>query len=107
MTVFPDSTALSDDFRTALNQANSYLKSLAATSRPSPSTPAMVSSSSTSISPTNSELDKARIDIVNKLVNILQRNLRVRYELSMSELVQASVPFCLPSRRVNSRNVQA
>ncbi|KAG8214549.1 Rapamycin-insensitive companion of mTOR, N-term-domain-containing protein [Butyriboletus roseoflavus] len=81
-----------DDFRTALNQANSYLKALATTSRASPSTPAMVSSSSTSTVPTHSELDKARIDIANKLVILLQRNLRVRYELSMSELVQAVIP---------------
>lgn len=88
-----DSTTLSDDFRTALNQANSYLKSLITTSRPSSSTPTMASSSNTSTVPTNSELDKARIDIMNKLVNLLQRNLRVRYELSVSELVQASVPF--------------
>jgi rapamycin-insensitive companion of mTOR len=81
-----------DDFRTALNQANAYLKSLALTSRSSSSTPAAASSSSTSPSPTNSELDKARIDIINKLVNLLQRNLRVRYELSVSDLVQAVIP---------------
>ncbi|KAH0832008.1 Rapamycin-insensitive companion of mTOR, N-term-domain-containing protein [Lanmaoa asiatica] len=80
-----------DDFRTALNQANSYLKSLVTISRPSSSTLTMISSSSTSTGPTNFELDKARIDVMNKLVSILQRNLRVRYELSMSELVQASV----------------
>ncbi|KAF8133736.1 Rapamycin-insensitive companion of mTOR, N-term-domain-containing protein [Boletus edulis] len=77
-----------DDFRTALNQANSYLKSLASTSRPTFSAP----SSSTSPSPTNSEMDKARIDIMNKLVNLLQRNLRVRYELNGSDLVQAVIP---------------
>lgn len=94
-TVRLDSTALLDDFRTALNQANAYLKSLANTSRPSLSAPAMTSSSSTSPSPANTELDKARIDIVNKLVTLLQRNLRVRYELSVSDLVQASVPFLL------------
>ena len=89
-TVSPDSTALSDDFRTALNQANAYLKSLATTPRSTSSTPVMPSLSATSPSP---DLDKARIDIINKLVNLLQRNLRVRYELSISDLVQASVPF--------------
>lgn len=93
LTLWHDPTTLSDDFRTALNQANSYLKSLATTSRLSPSTLTIVSSSSISADATNSEVDKARIDIMNKLVNLLQRNLRVRYELNVPELVQASVPF--------------
>ena len=57
----------------------------------------MASSSITTPSPTSPELDKTRIDVMNKLVNLLQRNLRVRYELSVSDLVQASVPFLLCS----------
>ncbi|KAG9315833.1 Rapamycin-insensitive companion of mTOR, N-term-domain-containing protein [Chiua virens] len=56
-----------DDFRTALNQATSYLKSFATTSRASSA------------------------NIMNKFVNLLRRNLRVRYELSMTELVQAVI----------------
>lgn len=104
-TLWSHSSVLSDDFRTALIQANAYLKSLAATSRPGSSTPVMTSLS-TSPSPTNSELDKVRIDIMNKLVNVLQRNLRVRYELSVSDLVQASVPFLPASMVCRLTNVQ-
>ncbi|KAN0087521.1 Rapamycin-insensitive companion of mTOR, N-term domain containing protein [Tylopilus felleus] len=89
-----------DDFRTALNQANTYLKSLANTSRPSLSTPAMASSTSPSPGTTNSELDKSRIDIINKLVNLLQRNLRVCYELSVSDVVQSVIP-CLSDKSSN------
>ncbi|KAG9308146.1 Rapamycin-insensitive companion of mTOR, N-term-domain-containing protein [Chiua virens] len=55
-----------DDFRTALNQATSYLKSFATTSRASSTSPAPSSSSSSPASLTNSDLDKSRIDIMNK-----------------------------------------
>ncbi|KAG6337319.1 hypothetical protein ID866_1781 [Astraeus odoratus] len=76
-----------DDFRTALNQANSYIKSLTSVPRPvtSPSSP----SSTSSGSPASPEQDRTRIDIMNKLVTLLQRNLRVRYEIHVPDLVQA------------------
>ncbi|KAF9242546.1 Rapamycin-insensitive companion of mTOR, N-term-domain-containing protein [Melanogaster broomeanus] len=81
-----------DDFRTALTQANSWIKSLASLPRSSESTLAAVSSSNNATSPANLDQDRARIDIMNKFVSLLQRNLRVRYEISVSELVQAVIP---------------
>lgn len=82
----PDSP--SDDFRTALNQANSYIKSLASVPRQVqlPSSPSSTSSSSVQ---TSSEQDRTRVDIMNKLVTLLQRNMRVRYEIAVEELAQA------------------
>lgn len=35
------------------------------------------------------ELDRQRIETMTNLIGILQRNLRVRYELNVVELVQA------------------
>ncbi|KIK95059.1 hypothetical protein PAXRUDRAFT_141598 [Paxillus rubicundulus Ve08.2h10] len=81
-----------DDFRTALNQANSYIKSLVSLPRSSASTPASASSSSNVLGSTNSDQDRARIDVMNRLVYLFQRNLRVRYEISVAELVQAVIP---------------
>ncbi|KAL4073251.1 Rapamycin-insensitive companion of mTOR, N-term-domain-containing protein [Scleroderma yunnanense] len=80
-----------DDFRTALNQANSYIRSLASVPRQvqSPASPTSTSSSSVH---TSSEQDRTRVDIMNKLVALLQRNLRVRYEIVVEELAQAVIP---------------
>jgi len=33
--------------------------------------------------------DRSRIDVMNRLVGIFQRNLRVRYEINLAEVVQA------------------
>ncbi|KAH7885334.1 Rapamycin-insensitive companion of mTOR, N-term-domain-containing protein [Phlebopus sp. FC_14] len=83
-----------DDFRTALNQANSYIKSLSLHARPVTSSPAAgsPSSSSNAAASTSSDHDKARIGIMNKFVALLQRNVRVCYEINISELVQAVIP---------------
>ncbi|KIJ64502.1 hypothetical protein HYDPIDRAFT_175469 [Hydnomerulius pinastri MD-312] len=82
-----------DDFRTALNQASAYIKSLGSLARPSASPPVAVSSSSSdTTASTSSDQDKARIDVMNKFVVLLQRNLRVRYEISIADLVQAVLP---------------
>lgn len=97
------SDGFADDFRTALNQANSHLISLATLSRPGAA--ASVIASSSTMSTTSSELDRARIDIMNKLVSLLQRNLRVRYELSVSEVVQASVPFLASVHRESAHEM--
>ncbi|KAI6044824.1 Rapamycin-insensitive companion of mTOR, middle domain-containing protein [Pisolithus marmoratus] len=90
-----------DDFRTALSQANSYLKSLTsiASSAPSPSSPSSTSSTSQS----SSEQDRTRVDIMNKLVALFQRNLRVRYEITTAALVQAVVPSLADSRSKQCR----
>ncbi|KAG1745997.1 Rapamycin-insensitive companion of mTOR, N-term-domain-containing protein [Suillus paluster] len=80
-----------DDFRTALAQANACLKSLNSLSRPVTSPPPASSPSSTS-SISAADSDRSKIDIMNRLVCILQRNLRVRYELNLPEVVQAIIP---------------
>ncbi|KAI0061413.1 hypothetical protein BV25DRAFT_1900415 [Artomyces pyxidatus] len=83
-----------DDFRTALQLASGYIKTLASLGR-SPTSPA--SSPSSSTLPANSlykdvETTRARVDAMTKLIGILQRNLRVRYELDVAQVVQAAIP---------------
>lgn len=40
---------------------------------------------------TDSELDQARADAMNNLMQVLQRNVRVRYELDIDDLLPGSV----------------
>lgn len=90
-----------DDFRTVLSQANSHLKSLASMP-PSVSSPSSPSSTSSS-SQASSEQDRTRVDIMNKLVSLFQRNLRVRYEITTTALVQAVIPSLADSRSKQCR----
>jgi hypothetical protein len=68
-----------------------YIKTLAILSRPKTSSP--LSSGSSSAGPTTGlvDLDQNKIETMSKLIGILKRNLRVCYELSIAELVQAYV----------------
>jgi len=50
-----------------------------------PSTP------SGSRAPSDEDVDKSRIEAMNTLVSALKRNARVRYEIDMTELIQAYV----------------
>lgn len=89
----------SEDFRSAMQQANSCIKSLLSLSRqtaPLQSSAALSPSTSPSSSalpnPTSAnlvELNRSRIDAMTRLIGVLQRNLRVRYELDIAEVVQA------------------
>ncbi|KAI0643109.1 Rapamycin-insensitive companion of mTOR, N-term-domain-containing protein [Trametes meyenii] len=91
-----------DDFRSAMHQANSAIKALLLLSRqnsyrPNSSAPSPSASPSTSTLPnpataTEAELSRARIETMAKLIGILQRNLRVRYELDVGEVVHAVLP---------------
>ncbi|KAI0917225.1 hypothetical protein AcW1_007525 [Taiwanofungus camphoratus] len=91
-----------EDFRSAMQQANSCIKSLLSLSRqtaPLQSSAALSPSTSPSSSalpnPTSAnlvELNRSRIDAMTRLIGVLQRNLRVRYELDIAEVVQAVVP---------------
>ncbi|KAJ4465087.1 Rapamycin-insensitive companion of mTOR, N-term-domain-containing protein [Lentinula lateritia] len=72
-----------DDFRTALRNAQDCISSL-------------ISLKSEYSDPSN--LDKELVKVMTKLVGILQRNLRVRYELTISEIAQ-SVIFALADQR--------
>ncbi|KAI0755187.1 Rapamycin-insensitive companion of mTOR, N-term-domain-containing protein [Daedaleopsis nitida] len=93
------------DFRSAMHQANGAIKALLSLSRqhqhthshsnaslPSPSTSPSTSSLPNPATATESELSRARIETMNKLIGILQRNLRVRYELDVAEVVHAVLP---------------
>ena len=90
----------SDDFHSAMHQANSAIRALLHLSRqhsyshtngsiPSPSTSPSTSTLPNPATATDTELSRARIEAMNKLVGILQRNLRVRYELEVGEVVRA------------------
>ena len=35
------------------------------------------------------DVDRARADLINSLVSVMQRNIRVRYELDIVELIRA------------------
>jgi rapamycin-insensitive companion of mTOR len=82
---------VTDDFRSALSHASNCIKTLASTARSSmsPNTTSPPSSAGHSTSSGPADIDRTRIEIMNTLVANLQRNLRVRYELNVPELVQA------------------
>ncbi|KAG6812566.1 hypothetical protein H0H92_002218 [Tricholoma furcatifolium] len=75
-----------DDFRTALNNASNLLTTLASFSRAT--TPA-----SSSFAPNSLETDRQVIETMSKLIDILRRSLRVRYELKVAEVLNAVFPF--------------
>ncbi|KAF8139513.1 Rapamycin-insensitive companion of mTOR, N-term-domain-containing protein [Mycena galopus ATCC 62051] len=80
-----------EDFRTALSNASSHLKSLSALARGNVNSPT-AGSSSTPSAATTADVDRQRVEIMTQLVSILQRNLRVRYELNVNEIMHAVIP---------------
>lgn len=86
-----------DDFRKALQIALSSLKELEDLARPEGS----LSSGSTSKSPTGFqtattvELDKKRIELMGKLIEVLKRHLRVKYEMNFNDILQAYEVFSM------------
>lgn len=102
-------TLYADDFRSAMHQANGAIKSLLLLSRqhsyshPNSSAASPSTSPSTSTLPnpataTDAELSRARIENMAKLITLLQRNLRVRYELDVGEVVHALAFACSYAR---------
>lgn len=86
----------SDDFHSAMYHANGAIRTLLHLARQHehPSAPSPSTSPSTSTLPnvataTDAELNRARVEAMNKLIGTLQRNLRVRYELEIGEVVRA------------------
>ncbi|KAJ7644182.1 Rapamycin-insensitive companion of mTOR, N-term-domain-containing protein [Roridomyces roridus] len=77
-----------DDFRTALSNASSCIASLAALSRPNPSSP----SSPAPVFPSPADTDRQRVELMTKLVAIIQRNMRVRYEVNLPDVMRAVIP---------------
>ncbi|EKM51823.1 uncharacterized protein PHACADRAFT_199326 [Phanerochaete carnosa HHB-10118-sp] len=88
-----DDTEEREDFRTALQQASSYIRTLHKLSSQSGTrSPPDSPSSSNPTAPTDSEISRMRIEAMNQLTNVLQRNLRVRYEMNIPDVVQAITP---------------
>ncbi|KZT18431.1 hypothetical protein NEOLEDRAFT_1125374 [Neolentinus lepideus HHB14362 ss-1] len=82
-----------DDFRTALNNAIECIKTLSSLGKSSTSQLSTSPSTSTikAAPSSDEEVDAARTDTMNRLVGVLQRNLRVRYAVPISEVVQVAL----------------
>jgi rapamycin-insensitive companion of mTOR len=80
-----------DDFRTILQLARGHLRTLLSLSRTVTSPPASPSSSTTpqATSLHDPETTMTRIDAMTKLIGLVQRNLRVQYELDVVQVVHA------------------
>ncbi|KAG6916446.1 hypothetical protein DXG01_006774 [Tephrocybe rancida] len=76
-----------EDFRTALNNASNLLSTLASFT----SSRATGTASSSSSTPNSAETDRQVIETMSKLIDILRRTLRVRYELKVAEVLHAYV----------------
>ncbi|EJF61068.1 hypothetical protein DICSQDRAFT_147513 [Dichomitus squalens LYAD-421 SS1] len=103
-----------DDFHSAMHQANSAIRALLHLHRqhsygtqnssiPSPSTSPSTSTLPNPATATDTELNRARVEAMNRLVGILQRNLRVRYELEVGEVVRAVLPSLADKASKQSR----
>nr|VWP00964.1 Guanyl nucleotide exchange factor Sql2 [Ganoderma boninense] len=99
-----------DDFHSAMYHANGAIRTLLHLSRQHehPSAPSPSTSPSTSTLPnlataTDAELNRARVEAMNKLIGTLQRNLRVRYELEIGEVVRAVLPSLADKATKQSR----
>ncbi|TRM64014.1 Rapamycin-insensitive companion of mTOR, middle domain-containing protein [Schizophyllum amplum] len=84
----PDEKSNADHFQTALQNAQGCLKKLAALDAQAADAP----SSSTGTPVPTPDLDRQKIHIMNDLVDILRRSLRVRYELKVSEIIEGVIP---------------
>ena len=89
--VRPRTQCFAEDFRSALHQASSCIKALHkfASSSSSVSPPHSPSSSTALNLSSDVDIDRARTDVMTQLTAVLKRNLRVRYEMNISDVVQA------------------
>ena len=87
-----------DDYKTALSHATSYVRTLAVMPRtfgsrsPPPtgvSSPLPSAASSVLTPGFDGDVDKARAELIHSLVSVMQRNIRVRYEMDIMELIKA------------------
>ncbi|KAI0304497.1 Rapamycin-insensitive companion of mTOR, N-term-domain-containing protein [Multifurca ochricompacta] len=83
-----------DDFRTILQQARGHVRTLISLSRSvtSPTASQGTSTSPQATSLYDPETTRARIDAMTKLIGLLQRNLRVQYELDVVQVANAIIP---------------
>lgn len=77
-----------EDSRTALTNASACIKSLLALARGNATSP-ISSTGGSSSAPAVVDIDRQRIEMMTKLVSILQRNIRVRFELNVPDVMQA------------------
>lgn len=83
-----------DDFRSILQQAWGHVKTLLSLSRAatSPSASPGASTPPQAISLHDPETNRTRIEAMTRLIGLLQRNLRVQYELDIVQVVRAVTP---------------
>jgi hypothetical protein len=89
---------LADDSRGVISNASNHLSTLLSLSSPpnqSPTKPSNASSSVTSQTTSSSatDVDNAMIETMSKLIRLTKRNMRVRYELAIVDVIQALVTF--------------
>ncbi|KAH9912683.1 Rapamycin-insensitive companion of mTOR, middle domain-containing protein [Epithele typhae] len=107
-----------DDFRSTMHQANSAIKALLLMSKhpshhhatspaPSPSTSPSTSTLPNPATATEAELSRARIETMNRLIGILQKNMRVRYEIEVGEVVMSSLLPCLADKATKQARATA
>ena len=80
-----------DDFRSSLQLARGHVRTLISLSRTVTSPPTSPGASATpqSTSLHDPETTRTRVDAMNRLIGLLQRNLRVQYELDVVQVVHA------------------
>lgn len=94
-----------DDFRTALHNASNYIQilktlgHLEATTRSSTSP----SSSTSASAPNSAEVDSQTIETMSKIIHILRQNLRVRYELNVTDVLHVVMPALSDQRSKQCR----
>lgn len=83
-----------DDFRTILQQAWGHVKALLSLSRAatSPSASPGAATPPQAIANHDPETTRARIEAMTKLIGLLQRNIRVQYELDVVQVARAVIP---------------
>ncbi|KAF8631052.1 hypothetical protein AX15_002660 [Amanita polypyramis BW_CC] len=95
-----DGDKTSDDFRTALQNAFEHLRKLESLVRQA----VVVQSSSSLLQPAAvDEIDQQLIDTLPKLTDTLRRNLRVRYELNVPDILKVVRPCLADSRSKHCR----
>ena len=90
-------TRQTDDYKTALSHATSYVRTLASMPRtfgprspPSTGVSSPLTSSSSGLTlGFDGDVDRARADLIHSLVSVLQRNIRIRYDMDIVELIKA------------------
>jgi rapamycin-insensitive companion of mTOR len=86
-----------DDYKTALSHATSYVRTLATMPRtfgtrsppPTGVSSPLLSASSVLTPGFDGDIDRARADLIHSLVSVMQRNIRIRYEMDIVELIKA------------------